>query len=147
MQPMLNLAYAEARVLQMVEKKNTKLLTSFSKATNLTGCASQVMCCCRQQQQYAADVRIASQGWPSSPSEALSFGAYDSASAFQSHASLTAQPNGTLDVLSSDLNMLPSQGTAAMGSGQLGMQFFQCVFSLPCINDKIQWQPDMPHVV
>ena len=47
----------------------------------------------------------------------LSFGEYNSSQVFQSHASLSAHSNGTLDVLSTDLNMLPSQGTAAMGSG------------------------------
>ena len=70
--------------------------------------------CCRQQ-DYAADVRIASQG--SSSSEALSFGEYNSSDVFQSHASLSAQSNGTLQLQSSDLSMLPSQGTAALGSG------------------------------
>ena len=72
--------------------------------------------CCRQQ-DYAADVRIASQGSSSTPSEALSFGEYNSSDVFQSHASLSAESNGTLQLQSSDLSMLPSQGTAALGSG------------------------------
>ena len=56
------------------------------------------------------------------PSEGLSFGAYDATNAFQSHASLTAQPNGTLAVVSEDLSLQPSQGTAMLGSGVMHTQ-------------------------
>ena len=56
------------------------------------------------------------------PSEGLSFGAYDSTNAFQSHASLTAQSNGTLAVMSEDLSLQPSQGTAVLGSGVVHIQ-------------------------
>ncbi len=72
--------------------------------------------CCRQQ-DYAADVRIASQGASTIPSEALSFGEYNSSDVFQSHARVSAQSNGTLQLQSSDLSMLPSLGTASLGSG------------------------------
>ena len=74
------------------------------------------LCCCRQQ-DYAAEVQIASQGASTSPSESLSFGEYNSSNLFQTHASLSSQSNGSLTLLSSDLSMLPSQGTAAIGSG------------------------------
>lgn len=77
---------------------------------------AQICCCCRQH-SFAADVRISSLGVDSGPSERLSFGAYDSTNAFQSHASLTAQPNGTLAVVSEDIQLHPSQGTAMLGSG------------------------------
>ena len=62
-------------------------------------------------------MRIAPQGVKTGPSESLSFDAYDATNAFQSHASLTAQPNGTLAVVSQDLSLQPSQGTAVLGSG------------------------------
>lgn len=70
-----------------------------------------------RQQSFAADVRIASQGVETGPSEGLSFGAYDSTHAFQPHASLTAQANGTLAVMSEDLSLQPSKGSAMLGSG------------------------------
>lgn len=76
---------------------------------------------CRQQ-SFAADVRIASQGVKTGPSEGLSFGSYDATNAFQSHASLTAHPNGTLAVVSEDLSLQPSQGTAMLGSGEMHTQ-------------------------
>ncbi|KAL3139221.1 hypothetical protein ABBQ32_005991 [Trebouxia sp. C0010 RCD-2024] len=69
-----------------------------------------------KQQKFAADVRIASKDAADSPTEVLSFGAYDSTDAFQSHASLAAQPNGTLTVVSSDLNLQPTLGNAVVGS-------------------------------
>ena len=92
--------------------------------------------CCRQQ-DYAADVRIASQGSSSIPSEALSFGEYSS-DVFQSHASLGAQSNGTLQLRSSDLSMLPSQGTASLGSGTPSIT--QAI-SYPNINKKTFFCP------
>lgn len=75
---------------------------------------------CRQQ-DYAASVQIASRHASSSPSEALSFGEYDASKRFQSHASLSAQPNGSLALSSSHLSMLPANGTANVGSGILLM--------------------------
>ena len=70
-----------------------------------------------RQQSFAADVRIASQGVETGPSEGLSFGAYDSTHAFRPHASLTAQANGSLAVMSEDLSLQPSKGSAMLGSG------------------------------
>ena len=95
------------------------------------GCIGNNWCClyCCRQQEYAAEVQIASQGASTSPSESLSFGEYNSSNVFQTHASLSTQSNGSLSVLSSDLSMLPSQGTAAIGSGD-GLVLFAC--GLPC---------------
>lgn len=56
-----------------------------------------------------------------SPTEVLSFGAYDATNAFQSHASLAAQPNGTLTMVSSDLSLQPTLGSAVVGSGMHGI--------------------------
>ena len=72
---------------------------------------------CRQE-SYAADVQIVSHQASSSVSESLSFGEYDARDSFQPHAMLSAHANGSMDILSANLNMLPSNGTATVGSGK-----------------------------
>ena len=78
--------------------------------------------CCRSQ-GYAAHVRIASQDnvmQAEDLDEILSFGTYPSADqgAFQPHASLTAQANGSLIVKAAGLNLLPAGGQSSIGSGK-----------------------------
>lgn len=77
----------------------------------------------RKQSAYNADVRIASDAASSNPSEALAFGRYSSANKFQTHANLSTTADGRLALSAGDISMLPSQGTASIGLGELHLLF------------------------
>lgn len=75
-----------------------------------------------RSESFTAHVRIASQQNPEDPvatDEVLSFGAYPFAnSSFQPHASLHADPSGTLEVKATDVQLLPAGGNTTIGSGK-----------------------------
>lgn len=95
---------------------------SIALLLNMPVTSSQHTSLLRRSESFTAHIRIASQQNPEDPlatDEVLSFGAYPFANtSFQRHASLNANPNGTLAVKATDVQLLPAGGSATIGCGK-----------------------------
>ena len=97
-----------------------------------------------RSQGYSAHVRIASQDrvmLAEDTDEVLSFGTYSSAgaAAFEPHASLNAQANGSLAVRAGGLNLLPGGGDTVIGSGKFeSVTPMHSDFSRACLECEVK---------
>lgn len=124
LQPFTVLAMRIVTCLSGARHQNRAVFSSDRVQADDQSRGNQLTACCCRSQGYAAHVRIASQDnvmQAEDFDEILSFGTYPSAgqAAFQPHASLTAQANGSLSVKAAGLNLLPAGGESSIGSGKL----------------------------